>query len=70
MSNATPEIRRVLVIHLWPDATITGGVMRVPGGRPGLWLVAMCGFMATAVSLVLVFIPRPAPRTSGTTKST
>jgi amino acid transporter len=29
----------------------------VPGGRVGLWLVMICGFVATVVSLALVFVP-------------
>jgi amino acid transporter len=30
---------------------------RVPGGTPGLWIVATAGFLATAISLALVFVP-------------
>jgi glutamate:GABA antiporter len=30
---------------------------QVPGGRPGLWLTAGMGFLATAISVALVFIP-------------
>lgn len=33
------------------------GSLLVPGGAAGLWLVAICGFIATAVSLALVFVP-------------
>jgi len=29
----------------------------VPGGRGGLWTVAISGFVATMVSLALVFVP-------------
>ncbi len=32
-------------------------VRLVPGGRAGLWLAASLGFAATAISVVLVFIP-------------
>ena len=35
------------------------GVWRVPGGRLGLWAVAVAGFTATAISLALVFVPPP-----------
>ena len=34
-------------------------VRRVPGGTPGLWLVAIAGFLATATSIALVFVPPP-----------
>ena len=34
-------------------------VTRVPGGAPGLWLVATAGFLATATSIALVFVPPP-----------
>ncbi len=33
------------------------GVIRVPGGRVGLYLVAISGFAATAISVVLLFVP-------------
>jgi glutamate:GABA antiporter len=33
--------------------------VRIPGGTPGLWAVALTGFLATAVSLGLVFVPPP-----------
>jgi hypothetical protein len=29
----------------------------VPGGTVGLWAVALSGFLATAISLALVFVP-------------
>ena len=35
------------------------GVARVPGGTPGLWLVAAAGIAATATSMALVFVPPP-----------
>ncbi len=35
------------------------GVVRVPGGTPGLWLVAAAGLAATATSMALVFVPPP-----------
>lgn len=34
-------------------------VMRVPGGKVGLWFVATAGLVATATSVGLVFIPPP-----------
>lgn len=34
-----------------------GREIRVPGGRAGLWIAATTGFIATAISLGLVFIP-------------
>jgi amino acid transporter len=37
------------------DAT----VMRVPGGAAGLWMLATAGFLATAISVALVFVPPP-----------
>ncbi|MGE3274765.1 MAG: APC family permease [Vicinamibacterales bacterium] len=33
------------------------GTMRIPGGATGAWLVAGCGFLATAIAIALVFIP-------------
>jgi amino acid transporter len=30
---------------------------RIPGGSAGLWLVAGAGFLATAISLALLFVP-------------
>ena len=35
------------------------GVLRVPGGRFGLRLLATAGFLATAISVALVFVPPP-----------
>jgi len=35
------------------------GVMRVPGGAAGLWAVVTAGFIATATSVALVFVPPP-----------
>ncbi len=35
------------------------GVVRVPCGTAGLWLVATAGFLATATSIALVFVPPP-----------
>jgi amino acid transporter len=34
-----------------------GPGLRIPGGVPGAWLVSGCGFLATSVAVVLVFIP-------------
>lgn len=39
------------------DRPAAGAGMLVPGGRPGLLLVAGLGFLATAISLFLLFIP-------------
>ncbi len=39
------------------DADRPADAVLVPGGRAGLWLVAGLGFLATAVSVVLVFVP-------------
>ena len=33
------------------------GDVRVPGGRGGMWIVAGCGLMATAISMALVLVP-------------
>jgi glutamate:GABA antiporter len=33
--------------------------VRVPGGRSGLWAVAVTGFAATAIALALTFVPPP-----------
>ena len=35
------------------------GVVRVPCGTVGLWFVATAGFLATATSIALVFVPPP-----------
>jgi glutamate:GABA antiporter len=35
------------------------GERRVPGGSLGMWTVALTGFLATAISLALVFVPPP-----------
>ncbi len=35
------------------------GEIRAPGGRPGLWLLAGTGIVATTISIVLTFIPPP-----------
>ena len=40
-----------------PDEGDGGHRLRIPGGRAGLYLVAICGFTATAVSLGLLFVP-------------
>ncbi|MBE3065053.1 MAG: APC family permease [Spirochaetes bacterium] len=37
-------------------------VARVPGGRIGLWSVAISGFLTTVMSLSLVFVPPPEAR--------
>jgi glutamate:GABA antiporter len=39
-----------------PDPT-DASVLRVPGGTVGLWLIAGAGFVATAISVLLVFVP-------------
>jgi amino acid transporter len=35
------------------------GEIRIPGGMPGLWVVASAGFFATAIALALTFVPPP-----------
>ncbi|HXH06810.1 MAG TPA: APC family permease [Vicinamibacterales bacterium] len=49
---ALPKLRRLA----GPAAP---GEIRIPGGSLGLWLVAGGGFLATLVSLLLVFVPPP-----------
>jgi amino acid transporter len=34
-------------------------IIRVPGGTAGLWACAISGFLATFISLVLLFVPPP-----------
>ena len=34
-------------------------VMTMPGGMAGVWLVAICGFAATLISIGLLFVPPP-----------
>jgi len=43
--------------RLDPIASSDTQTLRVPGGTLGLWLVVICGFLATLVSLALVFVP-------------
>jgi amino acid transporter len=33
--------------------------MTIPGGMPGVWLIASCGFLATLIAIGLVFVPPP-----------
>jgi amino acid transporter len=48
----------VALVRLRHDATPAGpDSRRLPGGRMGLWLVAGAGFLATAISLALLFVP-------------
>jgi glutamate:GABA antiporter len=49
----------VTVVRLRPAAgeIEQPGVLRIPGGRLGLYLVAGSGFMATAISVALLFVP-------------
>lgn len=53
MFLALPKLRREA-----PDAA-DRETIRVPGGRPGLWIVTLVGAMATLVSLALVVLPPP-----------
>jgi amino acid transporter len=46
---ALPRLRRT--------ASPLESAMLVPGGTIGLWLVTLSGFLATLVSLILVFVP-------------
>lgn len=39
------------------ETTTSADAVTIPGGRIGLWVVAALGFSATAVSVVLVFVP-------------
>jgi amino acid transporter len=39
--------------------TDDAAVMRVPGGTGGLWVLSIAGFLATAISVALVFVPPP-----------
>lgn len=65
--NLTILVYFVPYLYLFPslvrlrDGPATGppqaASMRVPGGSPGLWIVATSGFLATAISMGLVFIP-------------
>ena len=48
-----------LVLVRLRDEPAHAGALRVPGGRPGLYLVAAIGFAATAISLGLCFVPPP-----------
>ena len=66
--NLTILVYFVPYLYLFPTLIrlrrLAGGddqqdVMRVPGGTPGLWLVATAGFLATATSIALVFVPPP-----------
>lgn len=40
--------------HSTGDAS---GGFRIPGGRSGVWLTAVSGFLATALSMALLFVP-------------
>jgi glutamate:GABA antiporter len=46
-----------LVVLRLADRTADEGTQRVPGGTAGLWVTAASGFLATAISLALVFVP-------------
>jgi amino acid transporter len=48
----------LIALRAKSSATVrTREEMRVPGGRAGLFAVAGCGFLATVVSLALLFVP-------------
>lgn len=66
--NLTILIYFVPYLYLFPTlvrlrrlagSTDAAGVLHVPGGRPGLLLLATAGFLATAISVALVFVPPP-----------
>lgn len=39
--------------------TAAGEAITLCKGMPGVWLLAMCGFAATAIAIALVFVPPP-----------
>lgn len=42
------------------DATVSESeVINVPGGLPGVWVIASSGFLATLAAIALVFVPPP-----------
>ena len=49
----------VALVRLRRDPASAGGpdTRRLPGGQAGLWLIAGAGFLATAISLALLFVP-------------
>jgi amino acid transporter len=49
----------VALVRLRHDAAAADrpDARRLPGGQAGLWLVAGAGFLATAISLALLFVP-------------
>ena len=47
----------VAAVRLRPAVSEDHGVLRIPGGRLGLWLVASLGFLATATAVGLTFVP-------------
>jgi amino acid transporter len=49
----------VIVLRLRDRSPLDGETRPIPGGRVGLWLVAGCGFLATAISMALLFVPPP-----------
>ncbi len=68
MVNLSILIYFVPYLYLFPalvrlrqvtDPREAQGVMPVPGGTAGLWFVATAGFLATATSVGLVFVPPP-----------
>ena len=47
------------LVRLRPAGPAQPIEIRIPGGTPGLWVVAAVGFAATAVALALTFVPPP-----------
>jgi amino acid transporter len=49
----------VALVRLRRDPAAADGpdTRRLPGGQAGLWLIAGAGFLATAISLALLFVP-------------
>ena len=48
------------LVRLRRESSIPGaGEMRIPGGKAGLWAIAVTGSAATAIALALTFVPPP-----------
>ena len=57
--NFIPFLYIFLALPKLRPASDAPGVIRVPGGRATLWLVALAGFGITVVTLVSAVIPPP-----------
>jgi amino acid transporter len=49
---ALPRLRRLAGAPI-------AGELRIPGGSAGVWTIALTGFLATTISIALVFVPPP-----------